>query len=113
MRSEPCGDVILVPCEDADGLADGDKVQAKLHLAAEPDVIPDDAIFGRVGATFPDLSAKKERAGLDGHMPVGIDGVGNGDLVEEVEEVELSIQHNGGSEDGVGLRLLKFLKGLG
>ena len=60
MRSEPFGDVILVPGEDAYGFADGDKVQAELHLSAEPDVIPDDAIFGRVGATFPNLTAKKK-----------------------------------------------------
>ena len=113
MRTEAFGDVVLVPGEDADGSADGDKIQAELHLTAEPDVIPDDAIFGRIGGAFPNLATKQERAGLDRHVPIGIDGAGNGDLVEEVEEVELPIQHNGGAEDGVGFRLIKFLKGLG
>ena len=60
MGAEAFGDVVLVPGEDADGSADGDKVQAELHLTAEPDVIPDDAIFGRVGATFPNLTTKQE-----------------------------------------------------
>ena len=80
-------DVVLVPGEDADGSAVGDKVQAELHLTAEPDVIPDDAIFCWVGATLPNLTTKQEGAGLDRHMPVGIDGEWNGDLVEEIEEV--------------------------
>ena len=57
VRTEAFGDVILVPSEESDGHADGDKLQAELHLAAEPDVITDDAIFGRVGATFPDFTA--------------------------------------------------------
>jgi len=79
--------VVLVPGEESDGFADGDKLQAELHLAAEPDVIPDNAIFGWVGATLPNLTAEQERAGLDRHVPIGIDGAGNGDLVEEVEKV--------------------------
>ena len=58
VRTEAFGDVVLVPGEDADGSADGDKVQAELHLTAEPDVIPDNAVFGGVGATFPNLTVK-------------------------------------------------------
>ena len=58
MRAESFGDVVLVPGEKSDGLPDGNKLEAKLHLTAEPDVIPDDAIFGGVGATFPDLTTK-------------------------------------------------------
>ena len=58
MRTEAFGNVVLVPGEDADGPADGDKVQAELHLTAEPNVIPDDAIFRRVGATFPNSTMK-------------------------------------------------------
>ncbi len=87
VRTEAFGDVVFVPSEESDRFADGDKLQAELHLAAEPDVIPDDAIFGRVGAALPNLTTKQEGAGLDRHMPVGIDGAGNGDLVEEVEKV--------------------------
>ena len=87
MGAQPFCDVVLVPGEESDGFADGDKLQAELNLTAEPDVIPDDAIFGRVGATFPNSTMKQEGAGLDRHVPVGIDGAGNSDLVEEVEEV--------------------------
>ena len=58
VRTEAFGDVVLVPGEDSDGLADRDKVQAKPHLSAEPDVIPDNAVFGGVGATFPNLTVK-------------------------------------------------------
>jgi len=53
-------DVIPVPSKEADWLADGAKVQAELDLTAEPDVISDDAIFGRVGAAVPNLTAKQE-----------------------------------------------------
>ena len=113
MRTEAFGDVVLVPGEDADGSADGDKVQAELHLTAKPDVIPDYAIFGRVGATFQDLSAKKKRAGLDGHMPVGIDRTWDGDLVKEVEEVEALIEHDGGSKNSIGSSLFQLFQGLG
>ena len=60
VKTQAFGDVVLVPSEDADGPADGDKVQAELHLTAEPDVIPKNAVFGRVGATFPNLKAKKK-----------------------------------------------------
>ena len=60
MRAESFGDVILVPGEESDGFTDGDKLKAELHLAAEPDVIPDDAIFGRVGAALPNLATKEE-----------------------------------------------------
>ena len=87
MRTEAFGDIVFVPSEESDGIPDRDKLQAALHLAAEPDVIPDDAIFGRVGAALPNLTMKQERAGLDRHVPIGIDGAGNSDLVEEVEEV--------------------------
>ena len=113
MRTEAFGDVVLVPGEDAYGFADGDKVQAELHLAAEPDVIPDDAILGRVGATFPDLSAKKKRAGLDRHMPIRINRTRNSDLVKQVKKVELAIQHDGGAENGIGSGSLKCLLGEG
>ena len=87
VRPDSLGDVILVPSKEADGFSDGNKVEAELNLAAKPDVIPDDAIFGRVGATLPNLTTKQEGAGLHRHMPIGIDGAWNGDLVEEVEEV--------------------------
>ena len=60
MGAEAFGDVVLVPGEDADGPADGDKVQAELHLSAEPDMVAHHAIFGRVGGAFPNLSAKKK-----------------------------------------------------
>lgn len=56
--AEAFGNVVLMPWEKSDRFADGNKLEAELHLAAEPDVIPDDAIFGRVGATFPDLTTK-------------------------------------------------------
>ncbi len=62
-------------------------------------MIPDDAIFGRVGTALPNLMMKQERAGLDRHMPVGINRTRDGDLVEEVEEVELLIEHDRGAED--------------
>ena len=58
VTTEAFSDVVLVPGEDADGSAVGDKVQAELHLTAEPDVITDDAIFGRVGGAFPNLTTK-------------------------------------------------------
>ena len=76
-------------------------------------MIADDPIFGRVVATLPNWTTKQERAGLDRHMPIRIDGAGNRDLVEQVKEVELAIQHDGGSEDGVGPSLIKSLKGVG
>jgi hypothetical protein len=76
-------------------------------------VIPDDAIFTRVGATSPDLSAKKKRAGLDRHVPIGIDGAGDGNLVEEIKEIQVFIEHDGGAENGVGSSLIKFLKSVG
>ena len=95
VTTEALRDVILVPSEDADRFADRDKFQAELYLAAKPDVIPDDAIFGRVGATFPDLSAKQERAGLDRHMPICIDRAGYRDLVEQVKKVQILIEHDG------------------
>jgi hypothetical protein len=76
-----------VPSEESDGLADGDKLKAELHLAAKPDVIPDDAVFDRVGATFPNSSAEQEGTGLDRHVPVGVDRAWNSDLVEEIEEI--------------------------
>ena len=50
-------------------------------------MIPDDAIFGRIGVTFPDFPAVEKRASLDRHISVGIDGAGDGDLVEEIEEI--------------------------
>ena len=87
VRPDSLGDVILMPSEESDGFADCNKLEAELHLVAEPDVIPDDAIFGRVRATLPNLTAKQERAGLDRHMPIGIDEAGNSDLVEEIEEI--------------------------
>jgi hypothetical protein len=46
---------------------------------------------------------------LDRHMPVGIDGAGNGDLVKEVEEVELLIEHDRGAEDSIGTGLFESL----
>ena len=76
-------------------------------------MIAHDAVLSRVGATLPNSSAKQEGAGLNRHMPIRIDGAGNGDLVEQVKEVELAIQHDGGSEDRVGPSLIKFLKGVG
>ena len=106
-------DVVLVPGENADGFADGDQLEAQFHLSAEPDVIADYAVLSRVGATLPNSSAEQEGAGLHRHVPIRIDGSGYGDLVEQVKEVELAIQHNGGSEDGVGASLIKFLKGVG
>ena len=64
MGAEAFGDVILVPGEESDGFTDGNEPQAEpqaeLHLPAEPDVISDDAIFGRVGAAVPNLTAKQE-----------------------------------------------------
>ena len=87
MRAEPFSDIVLMPGEETDWLADRDKVESELHLAAKPDVIPDDPILGWVGTTFPNLTTKQERAGLDRHVPVRIDRAGNGDLVEEVKEV--------------------------
>ena len=76
-----------MPSEESDGLADGDKLKAELHLAAKPDVIPDDAVFDRVRAALPNSSAEQEGTGLDGHLVVGVDRARNSDLVEEVEEV--------------------------
>lgn len=76
-------------------------------------MIPDDAKFGRVGAALPNLTTKQERAGLDRHVPVGVDRAGDGNLVKEVEKVEVLIEHDGGAEDGVGPSLIKFLKGVG
>ena len=58
--SETFSDVILMPSEESDGFADGDKLQTELHLSTEPDVIPDDAIFGRVGAALPNLATKEK-----------------------------------------------------
>lgn len=87
MGAQSFCDVIPVPSKEADGIADGDKLQAELHLTAKPDVIPDDAIFSRVGAALPNWTAEQERAGLHRHMPIRIDGAWNGDLVEEVEEI--------------------------
>jgi len=60
MRAESFGDVVLVPGEKSDGLPDGNKLEAKLHLTAEPDMIAHYAVLSWVGATFPDLSAKKK-----------------------------------------------------
>jgi len=102
-----------VPSEDTDGLADRNKVESELHLAAEPDVIPDNAVFGGVGATFPNLTTKEERAGLDRHVPISINGSRDCDLVEEVKKVQMFIEHDGGAENSVGSRSFKFLEGVG
>jgi hypothetical protein len=58
VRTDSFCDVIPVPSKEADWLADGDKVQAELHLTAEPNVIADNAVFVRVGTTFPNLVTK-------------------------------------------------------
>ena len=58
--AEAFSNVVLVLGEDADGPADGDKLQAELHLAAEPNVIADNAVIVRVGTTFPNLATKEE-----------------------------------------------------
>jgi len=113
VRTQAFGDVVLVPGEDADGYADGDKAQAELHLAAKPDMIADDPVVSRVGAAFPNLTTEQERAGLDRHVPVCIDRAGNGDLVEEVKKVQMLIEHDGGAENSVGSRSLKFPEGVG
>ena len=110
---KPLGDVIFVPGKDADGFADGNQLQAQLHLAAEPDMVSHHAIPGRVGATFPNLTAEEEGAALDGHVPVGIDGPGNGDLVEEVEEIQVLIEHDGGAENGIDPGLCQLFQGVG
>jgi hypothetical protein len=76
-------------------------------------MITDDPIFGRVGTALPNLTSKQEGAGLDGHMPIRIDGAGNRGLVEEVKKIQLLIQHDGGAEDSIGSGLIKLLEGLG
>ena len=105
--------VVLMPRENTDGVADGDQLEAQFHLSAEPDMIAHDAILSGVGATLPNSSAEQEGAGLHWHVPIRIDGTGNGYLIEQVKKVELAIQHSGGPEDRVGPSLIKFLKGVG
>ena len=101
--------VVLMPRENTDGVADGDQLEAQFHLSAEPDMIPHDAVLSGVGAPFPNLTTKQERAGLDRHVPVGIDGAGNGDLVEQVKEVEMLIEHDRGAEDSIGIGFFESL----
>ena len=113
MWADAFGNVVLVPGENTDGFPNGDQLQAQFHLSSEPDMIAHDAVLSRVAAALPNSSAEQEGAGLHWHMPIRIDGAGNRDLVEQVKEVELAIQHDGGSEDGVGPSLIKFLKGVG
>jgi len=107
------GDVILMPGKDANGFTDRNQFQAQFHLAAEPDMVAHHAILCGVGAALPDLAPKEEGTTLDGHMPIRVDGAGYGDLVEEVEEVQLAIQHDGGAEDGIGPGLLQLGQGVG
>jgi len=113
MRAESFRDIVLVPSEDTDWLADRDKVKPELHLATKPDVIADDPVFTGIGATFPNLTTEQELAGLDGHVPIGIDRSRNGDLVEEVKKVQMLIEHDGWAEDGISSGSLKFLKSVG
>ena len=107
------GDVVFVPGKNADRFTDGDQLEAQLHLAAEPDMVAHHPVLGWVGATLPDFPPEKKGTGLNRHMPIRVDGAGNGDLVEEVEKVQLAIQHDGGAEDGVGPGLIQFFKGVG
>ena len=67
------------------------------------------AVLSGVGVTFPDFTEVQKRASLDRHMPIGIDGAGDGNLVEEVEEVEVFIEHDGGAEDSIGTGLFESL----
>ena len=76
-------------------------------------MIPYNAIFGRVGATLPNLTTKQERAGLDRHMPIGINGSRDRDLFEQVEKVEVFIEHDGGPENGIGTGLIQLVEGVG
>ena len=71
-------DVVLVPGENTDGVADGNQLKAQFHLSAEPDMIAHDAVLSRVGTTLPNSSAKQEGAGLHRHMPIGVDRAWNG-----------------------------------
>jgi hypothetical protein len=111
--TEPLGDVVLMPGEDSDRLANGKKLQRQLHLTAKPDMVSDHAVLGRVMASFPDLPAEKKRTGLDRHVPIGVDGTGNSDLVEKVKEFQVFVEHDGGTENGIGPGLFQFLQGVG
>jgi len=75
--TEAFGDVVLVPGEDADGLADRNQLEAQFHLAAEPDMVAYHAVLNGIMAAFPNLTAKEEGATLDGHVPVRFDRAGN------------------------------------
>ena len=72
-------------------------------------MIAHDAVLRRVGATLPNSSAKQEGAGLHWHMPIRIDGAGNRDLVEQVKEVEMLIEHDRGAEDSIGIGFFESL----
>ena len=109
VRTEAFGDVVLMPGEKADRFADRNKFQAQLHLPAEPSMVAHHAVLSGVRVTFPDFTAVQKRASLDRHMPIGIDGAGNGDLVEEVEEVELLIEHDRGAEDSISTGFFESL----
>ena len=102
-----------MPGEDADGLALGDKFPAELELAPDPDMVAGHPEFGGERLTFPDVPAIEKRTGLHRHVILRVDGPGDGDLVEQVKEIQFFIKHDGGAEDRIGSGLLKFLKGLG
>ena len=69
--------------------------------------------FRRKRFPFPYMAVVEKGAGLDGHLVIGVDRAGDGDLVEEVEKVQVLIEHDGGAEDSVGLGLVEFLQGVG
>jgi len=52
------------------------------------------------------MAVVEKGAGLDGHLIISVDRAGDGDLVEEVEKVQVLIEHDGGTEDSVGIGLV-------
>ena len=69
--------------------------------------------LGRERLSFPDVPAIEKRAGLYRHLVLRIHGPGDDDLVEQIEEIQLFIEHDGGTKDRVGPGLFQFLEGVG
>ena len=53
------------------------------------------------------MAVVEKGAGLDGHLIVGVDRAGDGDLVEEVKKVQMLIEHDSGAKNGIGLGMIE------
>ena len=73
-----------MPNEEADGQVRCSEIPSFFKLASNPDMIARHAVFRREGFPFPDLASIKKGTGLNRHLVIGVDGAGDGDLVEQI-----------------------------